>query len=380
MKKLIALLLAAVMLFALVACTSSAPATETPAAPETPAATETPATETPATETPATTDTEGAVKTDVVSEDADAAALGIPAAVVLQDTEILKGKKLGCSICYKGDEWCAALAQALEALGKYYGADLVCEDGDLNDETQTKQIENMISNNVDIIMVDPITPDGSGIALTNAVEAGIPVIIYDGYWTDGEEKAVTTVTWDQKATGTLVGEYFVNYVKENNGGKCRVVELTNAVSTHCQERFVGLHEVIDAANADGCEIEILNKYDSQGNRETAYNAISAIVEPYDYIISDVDNGAMGAVAALQAVGNTDVKVFSMGAYGAEPFGKLHDNDVNYQACLNVDAWVLAQFIYEGAISYFEGKDVPTKTNIDLFVVDGTNVEKFWSFD
>ena len=25
-------------------------------------------------------------------------------------------------------------------------------------------------------------------------------------------------------------------------------------------------------------------------------------------------------------------------------------------------------------------NVPTKTNIDLFVVDGTNVEKFWSFD
>ena len=57
----------------------------------------------------------------------------------------------------------------------------------------------MISNNVDIIMVDPITPDGSGIALTNAVEAGIPVIIYDGYWTDGEEKAVTTVTCNRHA-------------------------------------------------------------------------------------------------------------------------------------------------------------------------------------
>ena len=379
MKKLIALLLAAVMLFALVACTSSAPATETPAAPETPAATETPATETPATETPATTDTEGAVKTDVISEDADAAALGIPAAVVLQDTEILKGKKLGCSICYKGDEWCAALAQALEALGKYYGADLVCEDGDLNDETQTKQIENMIANGCDAIMVDPITPDGSATALNKAVDAGIPVVIYDGYWTDGAEKAVTTVTWDQKATGTLIGEYFVNYVKEHNGSKARVVELTNAVSTHCQERFVGLHEVIDAANADGCQIEILNKYDSQGNRETAYNAISAVVEPYDYVISDVDNGAMGAVSALQATGNTDVKVLSMGAYGQEPFGMLHNNDVNYLACLNVDAWVLAQFIFDGTIAYFEGNDVPTQTNIDLFVVDNSNVEKFWSF-
>ena len=51
------------------------------------------------------------------------------------------------------------------------------------------------------------------------------------------------------------GKMFFDVSKENNGGKCRVVELTNAVSKHCQERFVGLHEVIDAANADGCQIE-----------------------------------------------------------------------------------------------------------------------------
>ena len=88
---------------------------------------------------------------------------------------------------------------------------------------------------------------------------------------------------------------------------------------------------------------------------------------------------MGAVSALQATGNTSVKVLSMGAYGQEPFGMLHNNDVNYLACLNVDAWVLAQFIFDGTIAYFEGNDVPTQTNIDLFVVDNSNVEKFWSF-
>ena len=385
MKKLIAMLLALVMVLTLVACAAKpaaeepkteAPAAEEPAA-EAPAAEE-PAAEEPAAEEPA--DTEGAIKTDEISTEGKAAELGIPAAVVLQDTTALEGKKIGCTIVYKGDEWCAALAGALEALGKYYGADLACEDGDLNDETQTKQVENMIANNVDIMFVDPATPDGVGEALNKAHDAGIPIIIYDGYWTEGAEKAVTTVTWDQKATGTLIGEYFVNYVKEHNDGKARVVELTNAVSTHCQERFVGLHEVIDAANAEGCQIEVLNKYDSQGNRETAYNAIAAVVEPYDYIISDVDNGAQGAVAALQAAGNTSVKVFSMGAYGQEPFGMLHDNDVNYQACLNVDAWVLAQFIIDGAIAHFEGKEVPTQTNIALFVVDNSNVEKFWSFN
>ena len=334
MKKLIALLLALVMVLGLVAC--------------------------------------GAKKVEGEGD-----STGIPAAVTLRETDALKGKKVGCSIVYKGDEWCAALADALEKLGAYYGAELVCEDGDLNDETQTKQVENMIANKVDIILCDPTTPDGVGIALNKAVDAGIPIIIYDGYWNEGEQKAVTTVTWDQKATGTMIGEYFVNYIKENCGGKATIVELTNAVSTHCQERFVGLHEVFDAS---GCEIEIIGLYDSEGNREKAYNAITAVVEPFDYVISDVDNGAMGAVAALQAQGKTDVKVLSMGAYGAEPFGLLHDEDPNYLACLNVDAWVLAQWIIDGAIDYFEGNEVPTKTNIDLFVVDSKNVTDFWSFE
>ena len=318
------------------------------------------------------------VDSSVISADEKAAALGIPAAVVLQDTDVLQGKKIGCSIVYKGDEWCAALAGALEALGEYYGAEITCEDGDLNDETQVKQIENMIANNVDIMMIDPTTPDGTGEALNAAVEAGIPIIIYDGYWTEGPEKALTTVTWDQYETGVIVGEYFLDYIREHNGGKATIVELTNAVSTHCQERFEGLHDTFAAA--EDCEITIIDKYDSQGNRETAEKAISAVVIPYDYVISDVDNGAMGAVSALQQVGNTDVKVFSMGAYGAEPFTALYENDPNYTACLNVDAWVLAQFIYEGAINYYEGNEVATQTNIDLFMVDNSNVTDFWSFD
>ena len=318
------------------------------------------------------------VDTSTLSSDEKAAALGIPAAVVLQDTDVLQGKRIGCSIVYKGDEWCAAVANALEALGAYYGAEIACEDGDLNDETQTKQIENMIANKVDIMMIDPATPDGCGEALNEAYAAGIPIIIYDGYWTEGEEKAVTTVTWDQYSTGVITGEYFLNYLREKGESEVTIIELTNAVSTHCQERFVGLHDTFD--KADDIKINVIDRYDSQGNRETAEKAISAVVQPYQYIISDVDNGAQGAVAALQQVGKDDVKVFSMGAYGSEPFGLLHEEDPNYAACLNVDAWVLAQFIFDGAIKYYSGEENEDKTNIALFMVDSTNVEDFWTFD
>ena len=367
MKKLLALLLALVMVFSLAACAEKAPVEEAPVE-------EAPVEEAPEVESPKSEveETE-AVDTSVVDE-----ATGFPASVTLQDTDALQGKKIGCSIVYKGDEWCAGVADALEKLGTYYGADIVVEDGDLNDETQTKQVENMIANNVDIIMCDPTTPDGVGVALNQAYDAGIPIIIYDGYWTEGAEKAVSTVTWDQYETGVLVAEYFLEHCKAQGQDSVRIVELTNAVSTHCQERFEGLHDTFNAQ--DEVKVEIVNMYDSQGNRETAYNAIAAVVEPYDYVISDVDNGAMGAVSALQAAGNTDVKVLSMGAYGAEPFGKLHDGDANYLACLNVDAWILAQWIMDAAIGYFEGTEVPSVTNIALYMVDGSNVEDFWTFE
>ena len=45
------------------------------------------------------------VDTSTLSGEEKAAALGIPAAVQLQDTDVLEGKRIGCSIVYKGDEW-----------------------------------------------------------------------------------------------------------------------------------------------------------------------------------------------------------------------------------------------------------------------------------
>ena len=68
----------------------------------------------------------------------------------------------------------------------------------------------------------------------------------------------------------------------------------------------------------------------------------------------------------------------MGAYGKEPFSALYNEDPNYLACLNVDAWVLAQWIVDGAINYFNGVENPVQTEIALFVVDKSNVEDFWS--
>lgn len=374
MKKLIVLLLVVAMLFSLVACSSDS--TDSSDDSE-----QVSAEEPVEGSSDEDSDEDGSSDEVTSTNTSDLDEYGIPTAITLSDSAGLEGKKIGCTISYKGDEWCYQVSVALETLGEYYGADITVEDGDLNDETQTKQIENMIANDVDIIFACPVTWDGSNEALMKAVDADIPVIIYDGIWSGGEEYAVSNISWDQYETGRIVARYFVEYVKENMDGKCTYVELTNAMASNCQQRYEGFHEIIEEANADGCEITLLGaQHDTQGNRETAYNAIAAIAEPYDFIISDSDNGAMGAVSALQAVGNVEVKVLSMGAYGEEPFGMLYDEDPNYLACLNVDAWVLAQAVVQAALDYYDGKEVATTTYIDLYMVDSSNVEEFWSFE
>ena len=359
MKKVIALLLSLALVISCAACASTeeAPAKETAEA-GTEAEAETPAEE--------------------AAEAADNS--NIPSYVTLQDTDILQGKKIGNAIAYKGDEWCAILATAMEEIGAVYGVETSVDDGELNDELMTKQVENMITSGCDMIMIDPATAGGCTQALNKAYDAGIPIIVYDAPWELGEEKAVTTISWDQVETGRIVGEYLVDYIKENMDGKARILELAIVISEQCQERFIGLHEVIDKANAEGCEIEIVGQHDSNGNRETAYNAVSAIVEPYDIIVSDVDNGAMGAISALEALGNTEVKVLSMGSYGEAPFALLHDNDQRFLTCLCVDPWTLAQWTYDAAIAYYNGEEQDAVTYIDLHMVDASNVDEFWNFE
>ena len=285
----------------------------------------------------------------------------------------LAGKKIGCTIVYKGDEWCSALASCLEDVADKYGCEIVVEDGDLNDETQSKQVENMVAAGVDMMFVDPATPDGVTEAMNKAVDAGIPIFIYDGYW--NEDKAVTTVTWNQPLTGELMADYVIDYVDKNLNGKAKVVVLTLKSSTHCVER----EEAFKEAVAGHGGIEVINTQDCEGNREKGANAITNIVEPFDIVVSVVDNGAWGAVSALQARGLTDVKVFSMGAYGSEPFEALKNEDPNYEACVVVPPQEIADTIYQAASDYFEGKEVEKTTNIELAVADSSNVTDFWTF-
>ncbi len=348
MKKVLVLVLALGMALSLVACAQPGTPAESPAAgpAEESAAVESPDASEPAAETQATGD--------------------LP----------LAGKVIGNTIVYKGDVWCSLLAQEFEQQAAALGAEITVEDGDINAETQNKQIENMIARNVDVIFADPATLDGCTPAFEKAHEAGIPILTYDSE--PSYENIISHTGWDNYETGRMVGEYVVDYVNENMNGEAKIVLLGNYASEHCLHREEEFEKVIAATNG---KIQIISKQDCEGNREKAANAITNIVEPFDIVVSVVDNGAWGAVSALEARGATDVKVFCMGAYGDEPFQALRDGHPIYEACLIVDPSEIARLTLDNYVKYVQGNtdEIEKITNIPLYICNTENIADFYSF-
>lgn len=283
----------------------------------------------------------------------------------------LKGKRIGATIVYKGDEWCSMVDKEFVKQAKELGCQITVQDGNIDAEIQTKQIENFIAQKVDMIFADPATPEGCIPALKKAEEAGIPVVIFDGY-TEGFEP-VGTIAWDNALTGELMGNYCKEYIDKELGGKANIAVLTLAQSTHCLEREKKFKEIM--ATIPG--VKIISTQDCEGNREKGANAIANIKEDIDIVYSVVDNGAWGAVSALEARNAKGTKVVSSGAYGSEPFDALKANHPYYMACVVVPPSELVKQTFIAAEKHLKGEPVEKKVNIDIAVADAKNVGTFW---
>ena len=198
MKKLLALLLALVMIFALAACGETA---EKPA--EKPAE-EAPAEEAPAEEAPA----EEAPAEEAPAEEAPAATA-----------------KVGISMPTKSlERWNrdgTYLKEQFEAAG--YEVELTYSDNDA--VQQNNDIANMIADGVSVLIITAIDSDSLSQTLADAEEKGIQVIAYDRLINNA--KIAYYVSFDNYTVGVLQAEYVIKALDlENAGDKVFNIEFT----------------------------------------------------------------------------------------------------------------------------------------------------------
>ncbi|SEM41969.1 simple sugar transport system substrate-binding protein [Gemmobacter aquatilis] len=157
----------------------------------------------------------------------------------------LTGKVIGFSQIGSESGWRAAETSVTKSEAEKRGVELKFADAQQKQENQIKAIRGFIAQGVDAILVAPVVSTGWDEVLTEAQEAGIPVVLLDRGIDASQDLYLTSVASDQVKEGRVAGEWLVSAV----GGKpCNVVELQGTVgSSPAINRKQGFEEGIAGA-------------------------------------------------------------------------------------------------------------------------------------
>ncbi len=282
MKKIFALLVVLVVVFSMIACSAPAEETKTTAGEKTSEA---------AKESEEKT-SEAAKESEEKTSEAAKESEEKTSEATKESGEKTSAVKVGMTVqSISNPIWagiCTETQKAIEAKG----GQLTYTACDSNVNTQIQQIENFVSNKVDVIVCHPADPQGVESALKAAREAGIKVIS----WDDELENCDLAYVIKNYELGQMIGQEAAKWINEKLGGEAEVVILDWPQLPILLERGNGIVDAIKE-NAPNAKIvaqqPAIDAAGGQSAMETIFQA-----HPDVKVVACIGGG--GAVGANEA--------------------------------------------------------------------------------
>ncbi|MEN2767822.1 ribose ABC transporter substrate-binding protein RbsB [Ornithinibacillus xuwenensis] len=204
--------------------------------------------------------------------------------------------KIGLSVSTLNNPFFVTLRDGAEAAAKEAGYEIVVSDAQDDPSTQLSDIEDLLQQDIDVLLVNPVDSDAIVSAVELANDAGVPVITVDRSAAGGE--IVTHIASDNVAGGEMAGEF----IAEKLGNEGNIVELEGIPGASAtRERGEGFHNIVDAI--DG--IEVVANQTANFDRSEGLTVMENIIQSTDGInavFAHNDEMALGALEALDAQG------------------------------------------------------------------------------
>ncbi len=291
-KKMLTLILAMAMVCSLAACGSSSGDTDTGNDTEA-----------------AVTEAAGESGEDSAEETAEAAEADVSGA----DTANLSGLTIGFSQSDNSSNWKIVETEDMQEKAAEYGINLVYTDASGDIAKQSSDIADMVAQNVDYLIVAPIEEDGLQSSLTDAMDAGIPVILVDRA-VNGV--AGTTFTTQIMSDFVWEAQQCAEYVINETGGTGNVVILEGTQgATSATDRQNGFMDTIEGTDLVVIADQVAN-FSMAEAQEVMENILQAQGSNIDILYCHGCDMAMGALTAIKAAGYTpgeDIKIVTVDA-------------------------------------------------------------------
>jgi len=258
----------------------------------------------------------GATQAPAANTEAPAAVTEAPAAATEAPaaTEAMAAKKTyaDLTLCYPQlgavSDWRTANSASIKETAQQLGFKLVFSDAQQKQENQISAMRACIQQGVDVIALPPVVEDGWDAVLTEAKDAGIPVIIVDRSVSADKSLYAAHIGSDMELEGKRAAAEMNKLLPD--GGK--IVELSGTTGSGAAVgRAKGFREDLNS------NIEIVDSQTGNFTTEEGKPVMEAFLKKYAGEIQGAfihnDNMAIGAVEAMKAAGLKpgDLKIISV---------------------------------------------------------------------
>lgn len=362
MKKLCAMILAGALALGLVACSSSAPA--------------------------------GGASSSAASSEAAAADSASTEAAGAEESTDAEGdysdKVVGICIYQFSDNFMTLYRTEMESYLVSLGfapENIKIVDGANDQATQTTQIQNFITEGVDVLIINPVNSSSAETITDMVVEAGIP-LVYINREPDEQEEArwesegwnVTYVGCDARQSGTMQGEIIVDLGLENvdlngNGAIDYIMIEGDPENVDAQFRTEFSVKALTDAGLEVNELfDQVGMWQQEQGQTLVANALAAHGDDIEVVFCNNDAMALGAKQAIDAAGRVvGENIFLVGVdalveaceyvISGEMTGTVFNDHIS-QAHSAVDA----------AVNYIDGRDNAHYIGCDYVKVTADNAQ------
>ena len=204
---------------------------------------------------------------------------------------------VGLSLSTLNNPFFVTLSDGAEAKAKELGVELITVDAGDDSAKQTNDIEDLISKNISVLIVNPVDSDAVAPAVEDAIAKGIKVIAVDRVVNGVEVDC--SIASDNVAGAKMAAEYLV----ELAGEKAKTAELegVNGASATI-DRGEGFHLVADE------KLDVVASQTANFNRAEGMNVMENMLQANPDIKCVFAHNDEMALGAIEAIGDKDIIV------------------------------------------------------------------------
>lgn len=281
-----------------------------------------------------------------------------------------KSITIGVSFRNLQDIFYQNLRDAVQAKADELGVELIIEEANNDADKQYSQVQDLVTKKVDAIILAPVATSGSSTAVQLAADANIPVFTIDN--PSDSDKVISHIATDNYLGGQKAAEYMSSKVLPDGG---KIVLITLPTVESCLDREQGFLDYLKEKNITNIEIldSLSGKGDSNEAMSVMQDFITKYGDEINAVYTVTDGMGFGVKSAIET-SNLDIKIVSFTgnpqalAYIAE--------DTCFTATMHQDAQAMGGRCVENILAYLKGETVEAKYLIEPVPVDISNVAEY----